>query len=89
MALTCTCRAVPVMAGAQARSYALRYLRELSSGDGRSRLMLCRACGAFWELSDDDMAGGDAGRRLRLRRVRSAAGIEDWRLHESDSDDRD
>jgi hypothetical protein len=86
MALACSCRKTPVMAGAQAQTYALRYLRELSAGSDGPRLLRCRVSGAFWEL-DDDAGESSFSRQVRLRRIRSAAAIGDWRLYESD--DRD
>ncbi len=74
------------MVGAQATAYANRYLRELSQGDFGTRLLRCRMCGAFWELQEEEL-GDEESRRVRLRRVRTASTLQDWRMY--DVDDRD
>ena len=83
---TCTCRATVTMVGSPAIAYSFRFLREMSPGDGSVRLLACRVCGAYWELQEEGL-GDEESRRVRLRRVRSASAVEDWRMYESE--DRD
>jgi hypothetical protein len=74
------------MVGARAATHAHRYLVDVATGANGTRLMRCWSCGAYWELHEDELSE-EGQRRIRLRRVRTPATIEDWRMYEGE--DRD